>query len=626
MSFVPSQMASNSAIHWSRGDRPSGPVPLDFSSGWGKGIVFDWYKRMPTTSILNIQLRKEFKGPFHHEFILILLQGGLRCRLDRRGDPDVPTQTLSEAGSDAHDTVQEVDTTSLNEIHSTSECLVELRPNGKIDLSFILSVCFSIRSDPKTQRYTLQRFNCYFFSWTIASVVARHSVSWDTPAGQFTTPEQLALVLKKKAIEPIAANISKIGMKCIPVVFLSMQQHRLRQILRKHHRPMGFIPISVMRMMMSIWVSQYMRPRMESITRGVIESAMASTLQSAIESLIDSRSSSVMRTALSHTLWFDATRDALRAAAQTALRDAICALMVKTLMSVSGSDSPANDIDRVPNPTSTNNQSAPPQANPKSELASTVKKPKALRVGGALDHLFVSGAAAIADTSYDSGIFFAQSAWGLTRDLARNTETREDWVAGWDTLWTTVMNQAREDGRAVLSEVARTQPPNAARDEIWNVVWEDYELGFRESGPIVRDCMWDSIQYATETIVDVVSTIVFGALEETSQYPLKTLLNRSVSQIPAFNLIHNQLTYLKPGQGKLERNPHWVDANHTQLQDWIKHRIQKHGDQMRRLSLGSASTIQDDIRQAMGRVWDHVSKTEKSNTISQDAQLQPQML
>ncbi|KAF8600653.1 hypothetical protein BDV93DRAFT_446956, partial [Ceratobasidium sp. AG-I] len=179
MSFAPSQLASNSAIQWSRGERAGGPVLLDFSSGWGKGGVFDWYKRMRSTSISKIQLRKEYEEPFRHEFILVYLQRGGFCRLDRRGDPNVPTQTLRSEGSEAYDTIHEV--TEIDEITSTSESLVELRPDGAIDLSFILSICFSIRSDPKTQRYTLQRFNCYFFSWTITSIVARHSVAWDAP-------------------------------------------------------------------------------------------------------------------------------------------------------------------------------------------------------------------------------------------------------------------------------------------------------------------------------------------------------------------------------------------------------------------------------------------------------------
>ncbi|KAB5594178.1 hypothetical protein CTheo_2394 [Ceratobasidium theobromae] len=603
MSFAPSQIASNSAIHSSRGDRPSGPVPLDFPLGWGRGVLFDWYKRMPATSILSIQLRKEFEEPFRHEFIFILLKGDLRCRLDRRGDPNIPTQTLSESGSDAHDTVQEVD--NLDGINSTSECLIELRPNGKIDLSFILSICFSIRSDPKTQRYTLQRFNCYFFAWTIASIVARHSISWDTPAEQLTNSEQLASVLKKKATKPIAANVTKNAMKCISAVFLSMQQSRLRRVLRKHNRPMGFIPVSVLGVMMSTWVNRYMRPRMESITRSVIESAMASTLQSAVKSLVDSQSS-VMRTALSRTLWFDMAYEALRAAARAALKGAICALMVKTLMSVNDSDidsePPVQIRGQAPNPEPTSITSTQPttlqgDAGPRLQVASayTEDKLKAPRVGGLLDHLFVTGAIAITDNSYDSGI---TSAWGMTGDLAGNAETYEDWIAGWDTLWSAVMNHARDDGRAVISEIARTQPLDSARDEIWNVVWEDLDLGFQQSGPIVRDYMWSSFQYATETIVDVVSSAVFEALKETSQYSLKTSLNRRPGR----------------GHGEHKRKPHWVEADHAQLQDWIKHRIQKHGGQMRRLSLGSASAIQKDICEAMGRVWDHVAKTEKTNT------------
>ncbi|CAE6450474.1 unnamed protein product [Rhizoctonia solani] len=585
MSFAPSQFASNSTIQWSRGERPGGPVLLDFSLGWGKGFVFDWYKGMRFTSVAKIQLRKEYEEPFRHEFILIHLQRGGLCRLDRRGDPNVPTHTLRSEGSEAHDTIHEV--ARLDEINATSECLVELRPNGTIDLSFILSICFSIRSDPKTQRYNLQRFNCYFFSWTIASIVARHSVSWDTPA-QLAESGLLNSALKQKAIEPIAKKITKMAMKSVSEVFMCSLQPRVRQVLRKHRSPTGFIPIRALNVILSTWMKRYMRPRMEPVMRNVIESAMMTTMESTVESLLDSRSS-VMRAALSHTLWFDSVRDTLKRTARVALRDAIWALMMKTLKSTNEVDVP---VQQHYEPVKVSDS---PNLEGRSDFPSdmpTTDQTRKWKVGGILDKILVTGATAITDNSYDTAIC---SAWGMSDELVGDAQTHEEWVAGWDKLWGSVLQHARNEGQAVIRDVMQTEPPDAGRDEIWKIIWEELGVGFELSGPTVRDCMWDSFEYTTRTIVDTISDAVFSVLQENPQHSFQAALN---------------LSNARKGKGV----PRWGEVNHTELQGWIKQRIQKHGDKISRLGLGSASAVQTDIREAMGRVWVHLSKSGKDET------------
>lgn len=524
MSFAPSQIASNSAIQWSRGDRAGGPVLLDFSSGWGKGLVFDWYKGMRSTSIAKIQLRKEFEEPFRHEFILVYLQRGGFCRLDRRGDPNVPTQTLRSEGSEAYDTIHEVK--ELDGIDSTSECLVELRPNGSIDLSFILSICFSIRSDPKTQRYTLQRFNCYFFSWTITSIVARHSVAWDAPA-QLSGSGELTSVLKQRATEPIAKKVTKLSMDCVSAVFICTLSPRVRKVLRKHLSPTGFLPMPVLNTVLSLWMKRYMQPRMEGVMRDVIHSAMTTTMESTVDSLLDSRSS-VMRTALSQTLWYDSVRETLQKAARVALRDAIWALMMKTLKSANDGDISVQqhyEPTTIPSSTSTSKPNSNCDPNPLSN-SSTAVPPRKWKVGGILDKILVQGATAITDNSYDTAIC---SAWGMSDGLVSDAQTREEWVAGWDSLWRSVLQHARTEGQAVVHDVMQTEPPNAGRDEIWEVIWEELEVGFERSRPIVRDYMWESFEYATSTVVDVISDAVFAALEEKSPHSIQAALNRAVS-------------------------------------------------------------------------------------------------
>lgn len=70
-------------------------------------------------------------------------------------------------------------------------------------------------------------------------------------------------------------------------------------------------------------------------------------------------------------------------------------------------------------------------------------------------------------------------------------------------------------------------------------------------------------------------------------------------------------SFMQAGLRKAKGSPHWAEVNHTELQEWIKRRIHKHGDKIGGLGLGTAATVQNDIREAMGRVWEHVSNNEK---------------
>ena len=179
--LTPSRASSNSIIAATRALFFNRPVPLDFPSGWDKGPVTDWYKTQRakgSTVIEKIQLRKDHQRPYYHEYIVISTRNGHTYRIDRRPDPDTPFDTIMKKGCIAHDTIQELDSTSLKELDSTSSCVVELQwQNGEsIDLLSVLSICFAIRNDKWADRYTLQRYNCYFLSWAIISITMRKSV------------------------------------------------------------------------------------------------------------------------------------------------------------------------------------------------------------------------------------------------------------------------------------------------------------------------------------------------------------------------------------------------------------------------------------------------------------------
>ena len=176
--LTPSRAPSNSIIAATRALFFDRPVRLDFTSGLEKGPVRNWYNKQRaegSTAIKKIQLRKDYQHPYYHEYIIISTRNGHTYRIDRRPDPDTPFDTIMKAGCVAYDTIQELDSTSFNELDSTSSCVVELFWQGEetVDLLFILSICFAIHNDKSTDRYTLQCHNCYFLSWAIIGITVR---------------------------------------------------------------------------------------------------------------------------------------------------------------------------------------------------------------------------------------------------------------------------------------------------------------------------------------------------------------------------------------------------------------------------------------------------------------------
>jgi hypothetical protein len=178
--LTPSRAPSNSVIGATRALFLNRPVPLDFPSGWEKGPVTDWYNKQRakgSTTIKKIQLRRDYQHPYYHEYIIISTRSDHAYRIDRRPDPDAPFDTIMKMGCTAHDTIQEVDSTSLKELDSTSSCVVELHWENEesVDLLFVLSICFAIHNDKQAGRYTLQRYNCYFVSWAVIAITMRKS-------------------------------------------------------------------------------------------------------------------------------------------------------------------------------------------------------------------------------------------------------------------------------------------------------------------------------------------------------------------------------------------------------------------------------------------------------------------
>ncbi|KAG9113870.1 hypothetical protein FRC07_007713 [Ceratobasidium sp. 392] len=176
MPFVSSVSAT------SRGGRQN-TIPIIFPFGWDgrKGPAFDWYRSLPCHYFNRLQVLKDCTGPVPHRFIVAHLTDGSKHRFDRRPKSRNSGEILA-AGFfntsiiEAADGTEAIQPSAWPDLEQHTKCEVDLDLEGDMDILTILSACYGISQDESAQNYALLQYNCYFFSWTILAIVARHKV------------------------------------------------------------------------------------------------------------------------------------------------------------------------------------------------------------------------------------------------------------------------------------------------------------------------------------------------------------------------------------------------------------------------------------------------------------------
>lgn len=149
--------------------------PIVFSQDWDSKVdpIFGWYQQLSCATFATIQYRREYKAPFHHEFLCAKLSDGNLCRLERFGDPDARADAVTKTGSIAQDLANIYPGDYLAIFDQGSEVLLEVTFQQEVDLIHVLEICYNIQKDDRARTYTLQRYNCYFFCWCVLTVLTR---------------------------------------------------------------------------------------------------------------------------------------------------------------------------------------------------------------------------------------------------------------------------------------------------------------------------------------------------------------------------------------------------------------------------------------------------------------------
>ncbi|CAE7102275.1 unnamed protein product, partial [Rhizoctonia solani] len=165
-------LASASSLCNSDKERLLIEFPLPLNSGW--------YAQQKCTRFRTFEHRKERRG-VRHEFILLKLLDDSVCRVERMGDPNARFDAIRPQGSIAYDIAQsfrpdEMDKACLG----TSDIIAEVTLPYNFDIMDVLKICRAIHEGEKTRKYTLQVYNCWFFSLAIQVCLVRMISGWES--------------------------------------------------------------------------------------------------------------------------------------------------------------------------------------------------------------------------------------------------------------------------------------------------------------------------------------------------------------------------------------------------------------------------------------------------------------
>ncbi|KAG8725323.1 hypothetical protein FRC09_002205 [Ceratobasidium sp. 395] len=268
-------------------------IPIVFPSDWKnlKGPVFDWYRALPCQHINRLQIRKDSSGAVPHRFIVAHLTDGSVQRFDRRPKSKNSGEILAAGifGSstiEAVDEIEAVESSAWPSLEKETKCEVDLNLGESMDILTVLSACYGISRDASAHNYALLQFNCYFFSWTILAIVARHKIPNSIPsADQIYDRLQPRL---QSLTGTLAGELSRAVMQAALDTITAVRHEAGTWTIWKGSnwidKIIWSLPMSVFRFLMKNLMALRLHPSLKPHIQKQLFSALGSKLQLMLES------------------------------------------------------------------------------------------------------------------------------------------------------------------------------------------------------------------------------------------------------------------------------------------------------------------------------------------------------
>jgi hypothetical protein len=479
MSSAATTSFSNAIITTSRAHRSTGPFRIQFGSDWRDNGIIDWYRSLGPrhTKINTFQLRREKLNALKHQYVVLILSGDSGdsiLRLDRgvaETNPN-PMDAVKSHGTEPIDTIEDVD--SLSNLDKSSYCLAELHcQENDVDLSDIIKICFGIHRDDKAGRYTLQRFNCYFFSWTMLVVIARHAKPWDMDpfhSAWETLSQTLADALSTKFADTIIHMLVDGGVAITMGIYLKLKRRLSRVVVSRRARIAWVMPQWLIRLTLREMIRSSWRPEMHTFLRFRLRSVLLSALQPTLQSVLTDFRDSTLRT----TLWKDDVGNAIRDVARHAV---IASLLNAGTTALSGIRLTMNEAAAF----------------------------QSLAVTFGVDRDFLEarrGAALIAGFNaimQATPLFAAHGPDGFVTDDAE-----------WDEVWNSIRDTTREAVEGVMKNVEERRWAG-----LWDTLMEEWVAGWEVIRPKMRETARKTVGEMTDLVSDALAYSVVETLPDT---------------------------------------------------------------------------------------------------------------
>ncbi|KAF9520780.1 hypothetical protein BS47DRAFT_404148 [Hydnum rufescens UP504] len=548
MSLVSAAFA-NAVVKSSRAHRSKGPHQIQFTEDWRNNEIMEWHHSFGPrpTKIQMFQLRRERSKTLKHQYVVLILSDNCILRLDRRGEEDKPVDTMI-AGTKSIDTIGDVK--SLAHLDKTSDFLAELHcQSSNVDLLDIIKICFGIHRDHEAGRYTLQRFNCYFFAWTVLLATARHIVRWDTLPSDSpweTMSQTLANALSTRSADAMI-NLMINGTVAAVMATRHVLKSQLSRVMSRRARFAWAMPEWLIRFALRLMLQKSGMSGIQTALRLRMQSELLSTLRPTLYSVMKNMRLDTLRT----TLWKEDVENAMRTAAQ---RDVMNNVLKAVTTAVSGLELTTDDVDAF------------------RSQAGKWGDPDFL--GGRKGDWRPAIIAAFRALVQASRRFAVPEAHVLITD----NET-------WDEIWNSIRDIVRDASKEAMNEAMKE-----TKEDGWTGLWDDFmevwPAAWEALRPEIRDTARATLKELTELANDSLAYCVRETLPDTHVHLDVRDMGSRLRHVSRSKFIAGL-----------------ANTTQSELQPYMLKHIQDHSRLVGRYRLGSPADVESDMRKAMGRVW-----------------------
>lgn len=131
------------------------------------------------SAIYRFEVWKERDAPANHEFVVIRMENLANhsyYRIERRPSNEIVNLIDKVRGCGAEDTITPLSERGYASLPRFADCFICIRYRDPAAprLQTIFDICKLIHKDRDAEKYTLTKYNCYFFARTLTLLIARY--------------------------------------------------------------------------------------------------------------------------------------------------------------------------------------------------------------------------------------------------------------------------------------------------------------------------------------------------------------------------------------------------------------------------------------------------------------------